>query len=117
MTEAPVLAYPNFKEIFFLHTDASVAGLGVIFGQYDENKKERVIAYASRKCDDHEMNYSPTELEALAVLWGVDYFEHYLKGSKLKYTRTMNPYLPCSRPRRKIASIIVTPTGSWNTTL
>jgi hypothetical protein len=74
-------SFPNFKEVFFLHTDASVIGLGVILGQYDEKGKERVIAYASRKCDDHGMNYSPTDLEALAVLWGIDYFDHYLKGA------------------------------------
>ena len=101
MTEAPVLAYPNFKEIFFLHTDASVAGLGVILGQYDENKKERVIAYASRKCDDHEMNYSPTELEALAVLWGVDYFEHYLKGSKFEIHTDHEPLLALLKTPKK----------------
>ena len=46
-TEAPILAYADFKSQFILHTDASSDGLGAVLYQNQDGQR-RVIAYASR---------------------------------------------------------------------
>jgi hypothetical protein len=78
----PILAYPNFEKPFILYTDASTFALGAILSQKDDDKKEHVIAYASRTLNKHERNYGITELECLAVVWAVKHFHHYLHGQK-----------------------------------
>lgn len=80
LTTAPVLACQDFCCPFTLQTDASTVSLGAILTQeFDEG--ERVIAYASRTLNPAERNYSATELECLAVVWGIrrirDYLEEY----------------------------------------
>ncbi|MHB1865753.1 MAG: retropepsin-like aspartic protease/reverse transcriptase, partial [Candidatus Saccharimonadales bacterium] len=47
LVSSPILRYPDFKQRFFLHTDASGYALGAILSQRD-GKEEYVISYASR---------------------------------------------------------------------
>ncbi len=76
----PVLAYPDFTKKFVLHTDASGNGIGAILSQHNEDGAERPIAYASRRLEKSERNYSTIEQEALAIVWAVKYFRPYLYG-------------------------------------
>ena len=80
LTEAPVLAFPNFNQGFLLDTDASGLGLGAVLAQKQEDGSVRPVAYASRTLQPHERNYGVTELEALGVVWAVKHFRHYLYG-------------------------------------
>jgi hypothetical protein len=39
-------------------------------------------SFASRQLKDHEINYSPFLLEAATAVWGMDFFNEYLKGKR-----------------------------------
>ncbi|GET54545.1 retroviral-like aspartic protease 1 [Rhizophagus irregularis DAOM 181602=DAOM 197198] len=84
LTNYPILQHPNFEKEFILITDASGEGLGAILEQLDENNREIVISYASRSLVNAEKRYPITELECLAVFWGIKYFHKYLFGRKFK---------------------------------
>lgn len=79
LTEAPVLACPDFTKTFTIQTDASDFGLGVVLTQ-EIDGRERVIAYASRHLNPAEKNYTTTEKECLAIVWGIRKMRMYLEG-------------------------------------
>ena len=62
----PILAYPDYKLPFVLHTDSSLEGLGAVLYQ-KQNGKLRVIAYASRSVSKSESHYPAHKLEFLAL--------------------------------------------------
>ena len=84
LTKDPILAHPNFDKDFILMTDASADGLGAVLSQKNDEDKEVVIAYASRSTNKTERNYHPTDLEGLAVVYGVEYFHKFLINSKFR---------------------------------
>lgn len=67
---------------FILMTDASGEGLGAVLGQKDDEGKEYVVAYASRSLRGAEERYPITELECLAVIWGIQHFHKFLLEKK-----------------------------------
>jgi hypothetical protein len=85
-----VLAYPRADRQYALITDASfgdentAGGLGAILTQIDGQGKFYVIAYASRKLQKHEKNYTPFLLEMQAAIFGMETFEVHLKGRQFK---------------------------------
>jgi len=79
LTTAPVLASPRSSGTYYLDTDASEFGLGIVLSQEQEGL-ERVLAYASRSLNPAERNYSITRKELLAVIFGLKRFRQYLIG-------------------------------------
>ena len=80
LTTAPILAYPNFDLPFVLETDASIQGLGAVLSQKQSDGLLHPVAYASRSLLPTERNYGISELETLAVVWGIQHFHAYLYG-------------------------------------
>ena len=76
----PVLVYPSFDKDFVLETDASI----LVLSQKQGDGKLHPIAYASRALSPAEKNYSVTELETLAVVWGITHFCSYLYGNTVR---------------------------------
>ena len=55
-------------------------GPGAVLAQKQEDGSTQPIAYASRTLEVSEKKYGVTEVEALAVVWTVKHFQHYLYG-------------------------------------
>lgn len=80
LISAPILACPDFSREFRLLCDASTTGIACVLSQEYEDG-ERIIACASRTLSKTERKYSPTELECLAVLFGIEKYRPYIEGS------------------------------------
>lgn len=59
---------PDFKKGFVLTTNASQKGTPAILGQKDDSNTELIISCFSNSQSKAEENYSPTDLELLAVV-------------------------------------------------
>jgi len=59
--------------------------------QEQEDKTERVIAYASRTLKDHEKNYGAYLLELAAAIFGIEAFDTYLIGRRFKLCTDHRP--------------------------
>jgi hypothetical protein len=78
-----VLRRPDWDRPFILTTDYSKAAIGAILSQKDEEGREYVIAYASKKLGPLEANYSASEGECFAVVHHVTHtFRPYLLGRR-----------------------------------
>ena len=67
LSQAPVLARPDFSQPFYLHTDASNFAIGAVRSQKLDGE-ERPICFISRVVHKAEKNYTVTEKECLAVI-------------------------------------------------
>ena len=73
----------DFKRPFELHTDWAKTSLGSLLSHRDDGMNEYVVAYASCNDNKAESNYSSYEGEALAVVWAVTHYRHYLYSKSL----------------------------------
>lgn len=73
------LGYYNIKYRTQIIADASPYGLGAVLIQFQDDGP-RIIAYASRSLTAPELNYAHTEKEALALVWAVERFHHFVFG-------------------------------------
>uniref|UniRef100_A0A0K0DTU5 RNA-directed DNA polymerase n=1 Tax=Strongyloides stercoralis TaxID=6248 RepID=A0A0K0DTU5_STRER len=80
LTNAPILAKPDLGRSFIIHTDASDYAISAVLLQEDQEKRLRVIAYASQTLRDVEKRWQITEKEALAVVFAVRKFHYYDTG-------------------------------------
>ena len=79
LCQYPILQFPNFNEPFILETDASNTRIAAILMQLIDGNKI-IIACASRTLPHAEKNYGVLEREALAIVYGIQYFRPYLFG-------------------------------------
>ncbi|XP_019417272.1 PREDICTED: uncharacterized protein LOC109328313 [Lupinus angustifolius] len=77
ITQAPVLALPNFTLPFILETDASGIGIGAVL-----NQNQHPIAFYSKKLSPRMQAKSTYVRELYAITEAVAKFRHYLLGHK-----------------------------------
>lgn len=82
LTRDPILIHPDFTKPYILTTDGSNYALGAVLCQIND-RKDNPIAFASAILNKHEVNYSTTEKEALAL--AVEKFPPYLYAHKYTF--------------------------------
>ena len=81
LISAPVLRCPDFSTPFSIQCDASDFGIAATLSQTHEDG-EHVIAFISRSLDKRERNFTVTEKECLAVVFGITKFRPYIEGTR-----------------------------------
>ena len=74
-----MLTVPKHDDVFTLHTDASLMGVGGVLNVFRADE-EMPVGFYARQLRKVELNYSAMELQALAVTHAVEHFAHYLYG-------------------------------------
>ena len=81
LSTSPILAYPKFDsdQPFIVDTDWSCdpGAIGGVLSQVQDGE-ERVIAYAAKKLNEAEKNYSSHKGELLAAIFFLRYWKYYL---------------------------------------
>jgi hypothetical protein len=73
------LAYPDFRKVFEIYSDASSKQLGAVITQ-----DNRPIAFFSRKLSDTQRKYSVTKIKLLAIVKTLKEFKGMLWGQQTK---------------------------------
>jgi hypothetical protein len=92
LTTSPILRVSDMDKDFCVCTDTSGQGLGVIL-----MKEGGVIAYASCKLREHEINYATHDLELDATVMALKLWRHYLMGCQFELkniTRSLSIFSP-----------------------
>ena len=76
----PVLRQADNNKDYYVDTDASGKALSIMLSQEDENGDKHPVAYASKTLNSAQLNYSTSEKECLALVWGLEHFNTYLEG-------------------------------------
>lgn len=82
LISAPIITKPNWEMPFEIMCDASDYAVGAVLGQRVD-KLFRPIYYASKTMNEHQINYTTTEKEMLAVVFALDKFRSYILGSHI----------------------------------
>jgi hypothetical protein len=70
---------------FHVHINASLLAMGAMLFQSIIRKSDQPIMYVYRLLNKAKQNYSTTKREALAMVFSLHKFKHYLLGNKFVF--------------------------------
>ena len=82
--KAPCRASPDFSvnsKPFILTIDFSKVAIGAVLSK-EQHGKERLLGVKGRKCRVYEANYHSSKGEILALMYGLQKFDHLLRYKK-----------------------------------
>jgi hypothetical protein len=83
--EAPIMIPPNWQMEFHVHIDESLLVVSAMLAHNPIGKYDQLIVYASRLLNKIEQNYTTTETKALALVYVLHKFRHFLLGNKFVF--------------------------------
>ena len=116
----PVVNYPRRNRKYALIVDAYTGtdklevGLGASLAQIDENNCFPVISYGSRQLVKHEKNYSPFLLEMTAAVWGMEFYNEYLRSKHFTLYTDHKPLEKLGHPRKKSLNMLQMAKLEWD---
>ena len=88
LVKAPVLAFFDERQDTTLQCDASQTALGAALLQ---NGRPAAVAYTNRALLAAECNYAQIEKELLAVVFGMEHFDHFTYGREIRVESDHKP--------------------------
>jgi hypothetical protein len=70
---------------FHVHTNASQLAVGAMLAQNPIDKIDQLVMYSSRLFNSTKKNYTTTQREALAMVYALHKFRHYLLGNMFTF--------------------------------
>ena len=84
ITNAPILVSPDWSKPFRCHIDASQTAVGGTLTQLEENGRDRVIAFYSKKLSPTESMYAANDRELFGLISFLNRFRCYLEGTEFE---------------------------------
>ena len=82
---------PDYTRDYILYLAASTSTIGMVLVQEDHNGIEHVVYYLSKSLLDSETRYSHVEKLALATVFIVQRFRHYILLRRTTVIADFNP--------------------------
>ena len=78
------LMSPNYNKEFIITTDACATGYGGVLSQLDDDGRERLIAYHSKRFNKQKKIWSTYEQECYALVQCLKRFRPFIEGNHIK---------------------------------
>ena len=92
LTSSTIMSYPDFTIPFWVKSDASGGSVGFVLTQKPD-KKEKVVAYGSKKLTPTQRRYSTYDREFFGIVTAIRTYSHYLRHAHFFVVTDHRPLL------------------------